>query len=41
MQILELLQQLVVDFKLSLLLITHNLGIVANYADIVNIMYSW
>jgi len=40
MQILELLQQLVVDFKLSLLLITHNLGIVANYADRVNIMYS-
>ena len=39
-QLLELLQQQVVEKQTSILLITHNLGIVARYADRVNVMYA-
>lgn len=38
-QVLEQLNQLRRDFGTSLIIITHNLGIVARYADYVNIMY--
>jgi peptide/nickel transport system ATP-binding protein/oligopeptide transport system ATP-binding protein len=39
-QILELLAQLRQEFKMSLLLITHDLGIVAEVADHVAVMYA-
>ena len=39
-QILELLDQLRHDTDMAILLITHNLGIVARYADRVAVMYS-
>jgi oligopeptide transport system ATP-binding protein len=39
-QLLELMKQLSVDSGSALLLITHNLGIVARYADRVNVMYA-
>lgn len=39
-QILDLLDQLRKETKMSILLITHNLGIVAQYADRVAVMYS-
>jgi oligopeptide/dipeptide ABC transporter ATP-binding protein len=39
-QVLDLLDQLRKETKMSILLITHNLGIVAQYADRVAVMYS-
>ena len=39
-QILDLLDQLRKETQMSILLITHNLGIVAQYADRVAVMYS-
>mgnify|MGYP001467244624 FL=1 len=39
-QILELVQQLGQEFGTSVLIITHNLGVVARYADRVNVMYA-
>jgi len=39
-QILELLKELAADFGLAVVLITHNLGVVARYADRVNVMYA-
>ena len=39
-QLLELMKQLSKDFSSALLLITHNLGLVARYADRVNVMYA-
>jgi len=39
-QILELLKDLQGEFRMSILLITHNLGIVAGIADDVNVMYA-
>ena len=39
-QLLELLNDLRSQFGTSVLLITHNLGIVARYADRVNVMYA-
>ena len=39
-QILELLISLSSEFKTALMIITHNLGIVARYADRVNVMYA-
>jgi peptide/nickel transport system ATP-binding protein len=39
-QILDLLQDLVDELKIGLVLITHNLGLVARYADRVNVMYA-
>jgi len=39
-QILSLLSSLKKDSEMSILLITHNLGIVAQFADRVNVMYS-
>jgi len=38
-QVLELLDRLVTDRGAALMLITHNLGIVAGYCDIVKVMY--
>ena len=38
-QVLEQLHQLSVKFNTALIIITHNLGIVARYADTVKIMY--
>jgi oligopeptide transport system ATP-binding protein len=38
-QILELIKDLSREFGISVILITHNLGIVARYADRVNVMY--
>lgn len=39
-QILELLKDLSQDFGVAIIIITHNLGIVARYADRVNMMYA-
>ena len=39
-QILELLMELKSQFNTALIIITHNLGVVARYADRVNIMYA-
>ncbi|HSO08234.1 MAG TPA: ABC transporter ATP-binding protein [Pelomicrobium sp.] len=39
-QILELMKELSRDLGISLVVITHNLGIVARYADRVNVMYA-
>lgn len=39
-QILELMKKLCDDMQVSFLIITHNLGIVARYADYVNVMYA-
>lgn len=39
-QILELTQELTRKFGVALLVITHNLGVVARYADRVNVMYA-
>jgi len=39
-QILDLLRQLQQDFKMALLLITHDLGVVAEMADQVYVMYA-
>ena len=39
-QILELLKSLARESRVSLVVITHNLGVVARYADQVNIMYA-
>ena len=39
-QLLELLQAQVANRRAALLLITHNLGVVARYADRVNVMYA-
>ncbi len=38
-QVLEQLNQLRADFGTALIIITHNLGVVARYADTVKIMY--
>jgi oligopeptide/dipeptide ABC transporter ATP-binding protein len=39
-QILELLRGLSQEFGLAMIIITHNLGVVARYADRVNVMYA-
>ena len=39
-QILELMKNLTKEYGVSLIIITHNLGVVARYADRVNIMYA-
>ncbi len=39
-QILQLMKDLTKQFSVALILITHNLGVVARYADRVNIMYA-
>jgi oligopeptide/dipeptide ABC transporter ATP-binding protein len=39
-QILDLLKRLQAEFKMAVLLITHNLGLVADVADRVNVMYA-
>jgi oligopeptide/dipeptide ABC transporter ATP-binding protein len=39
-QILELMKKLSREYGVSLIVITHNLGVVARYADRVNIMYA-
>jgi len=39
-QILDLMKRLSQEYGVSLLIITHNLGVVARYADRVNIMYA-
>ena len=39
-QLLDLLKSLTRDFGMSLIIITHNLGVVARYADRVNVMYA-
>ena len=39
-QILELMKALTNEFGVALIVITHNLGVVARYADRVNIMYA-
>ena len=39
-QILELLQKLSADIGTSVLIITHNLGVIARYANRVNVMYA-
>ena len=39
-QILELMKNLTREFGMALIIITHNLGVVARYADFVNIMYA-
>ena len=39
-QILELMKSLTKEFGVALIIITHNLGVVARYSDRVNIMYA-
>jgi len=39
-QILELLRNIVKEFKAAMVLVTHNLGIVARYARRINVMYA-
>jgi oligopeptide transport system ATP-binding protein len=39
-QILEILARLSSEFKTAVIIITHNLGVVARYADRVNVMYA-
>ena len=39
-QILKLMKDLSRDLGIAMVLITHNLGIVARYADRVNVMYA-
>jgi oligopeptide transport system ATP-binding protein len=39
-QLLELLKQLTRDYSMALMIITHNLGVVARYANRVNVMYA-
>jgi oligopeptide/dipeptide ABC transporter ATP-binding protein len=39
-QILELMKNLSREFGVAMLMITHNLGVVARYADRVNVMYA-
>lgn len=39
-QILDLMKSLTTEFGVALIIITHNLGVVARYADRVNIMYA-
>src|SRR5947209_7626970 len=39
-QILELLRSVIRRFGVAMLIITHNLGVVARYADRVNVMYA-
>ncbi len=39
-QLLELMKSLTRDFGTALIVITHNLGIIARYADRVNVMYA-
>jgi len=39
-QILELMQRLTQQLGVALIIITHNLGVVARYADRVNVMYA-
>ncbi|MBL95157.1 MAG: peptide ABC transporter ATP-binding protein [Magnetovibrio sp.] len=39
-QILELLKNLTRDLGVAMIIITHNLGVVARYADKVNVMYA-
>jgi len=39
-QILELMQELTSEFGTALIIITHNLGVVARYADRVDVMYA-
>jgi oligopeptide/dipeptide ABC transporter ATP-binding protein len=39
-QILELLKELTRNLGVAMIIITHNLGIVARYADRVNVMYA-
>jgi oligopeptide transport system ATP-binding protein len=39
-QLLELLKNLTRDHQMALMIITHNLGVVARYADRVNVMYA-
>ena len=39
-QILELMKGLTSEFGVALIIITHNLGVVARYADRMNIMYA-
>jgi peptide/nickel transport system ATP-binding protein len=39
-QLLELLKSMVIQFKTSLVIVTHNLGIVARYAQRIYVMYA-
>ena len=39
-QILDLMKSLTTELGVALIVITHNLGVVARYADRVNIMYA-
>ena len=39
-QLLDLMKDLTRDFGMALIIITHNLGVVARYADRVNVMYA-
>jgi len=39
-QLLELMKEMVVHFKASLIVVTHNLGVVARYAQRIYVMYA-
>ena len=39
-QILEVMEKVIEETKTAMVIITHNLGVVARYADTVNIMYA-